>query len=196
MDRAGLFMYTGRLHEALQEVHAALSFLEPTGSRRSIANAIHVRGEILLLQGDAAGVDDLERVREIRSDLGDREGLAMVLTSLGRARVAQGDRATGIAHFEEAARLVEEFSYAEPGPVPAAWLASLGLRDPASILVPSGALPRIRAEAHALLHRAGGGEEHVLAAREAARRLVPEDPTLAERFWADSPIGRLLGSPG
>jgi tetratricopeptide (TPR) repeat protein len=141
-----------------------------------------------------AAISFHEQALAIRRDEKRAAGIAESALLLARAHLVSGNREQAIALLREAEALVAERSLAEPGPLPACYLALLGERDAASVPITERAPVFVRAEAHLVLHAAGSRREDHL--RE-ARKLLEDATThlqgaAHEAFWTRVPVARAL----
>lgn len=119
-------------------------------------------------------------------------GTSEAAFALGRLRLEKGDRGHALPLLEEAAGLVDLHRLDEPGPLPAAWLAYAGERDPRAVVVDRGPT-LLRGEAHLMLHLATGDASQLAAAeREISAVAATLAPTTAETFWRQQPAARRL----
>jgi tetratricopeptide (TPR) repeat protein len=189
---SGVRLAEGKPEQALAAADEGLALVALQGDPRADSDLSQVRGEALrALERNDEALAAHEHSLEVRRRLDDEEGIALSLLAIGRLHAAAGRRDAAIAAFEEADALVARVHLADPGPLPAAWLAVLGARDASSVVVPESCVPRVRAEAHALLHRAGAGEEHRLAADEIFAQLLDRmEPATRDACLTRSTIAR------
>jgi tetratricopeptide (TPR) repeat protein len=119
-------------------------------------------------------------------------GIAEGLLGLARCELEQGNREDAQPLLEEAAAMVKACGFHEPGPLPEAYLALLGARDPATVDADFGPL-LLQGEAHLLLYFASGDRSHLDTASarlESIAASLDESDLLA--FWQHNPVARRL----
>jgi tetratricopeptide (TPR) repeat protein len=98
--------YAGDFDSALEAAARLDALGQATGSRRARANAAMMAGLCRATRGDwAAGIDALERARELSPDAFET---AYILGCLGKAVAESGDAARAISILEEAVQLADE----------------------------------------------------------------------------------------
>jgi predicted ATPase/class 3 adenylate cyclase len=138
----------GLLHEGRGRLATALAGSNRTGRVR--ARALTASGALLARQGDApAGIAELDAAVAMWRELGDRDGLASALDSLGWPLVYDAnDNARALEAFEQALELRRELAD-EAG-------ATRALSGIAQVLVAMGETERAEAISLDLLERAAG----------------------------------------
>jgi predicted ATPase/class 3 adenylate cyclase len=138
----------GLLHEGRGRLATALAGSDVTGRVR--ARALTASGALLARQGDApAGIAELDAAVAMWRHLGDRDGLASALDSLGWPLVYDAnDNARALEAFEQALELRRELAD-EAG-------ATRALSGIAQVLVAMGETERAEAISLDLLERAAG----------------------------------------
>ena len=144
----------------------------------------------LLLSARAMG-QALDLLRQV----GSSAGVAEASLGLGRCLVEREELEAAVPLLETAERLTAELVLGDNGALPSAWLALLGKRDPAAVEVGETSPVPVRAEAHAVLHRAGGGSGHLESAQELLEQMSSHlSETERERFWKLNPTARLVNA--
>lgn len=197
--RAELALAEGELVEAEQHLQRAVAISRSSGAAVIEADALLLFSHLSRARG--ASNQECERpLREamgIFERIGSRRGIADLLVALGRCQLDAGDRYGARALFERAEAMVIPGAVGQPGPLPAAYLALLGARDAATVVVTERAPHMVRAEAHLVLGDAGGPDTHRWKATEligemAERRTDGED----DAFWRYNPCARRLRPTG
>jgi len=189
-----LELLEGRLEEAGANLEQCLELCRSLGIRQVEAYALLDCGNLARARGE---MDEAKRLYEDALDLfrelGIRDGIAGAALAQGRLLREQGDEEAARGLFEEADAISAELGLAEPGPLPAAYLALLGQRDPTEVEVTDAAPAAVRAEAHLVLQMAGAGGIHSLKVR-ALLEEMSEHLQGAERetFWKSNPVARML----
>lgn len=109
LDRRALALFElGQPLEALRDLEAALDLLQGRGNKVSEAHVQTNLGTLYVELGEhgRAGVA-LTRARKLFRDIGDHQGEALVLASLGHLARTQKDFATALSLGEEALAMVE-----------------------------------------------------------------------------------------
>jgi len=126
-------------------------------------------------------------------ELGAQEELALALFAMARVHLEAGGEELAVASLREAAELVEQQGYAEPGPLPLAHLALLGEHPAEQVEIGEACPVVVRAEAHLTLHRAGAERGHLAEARRLCERLSAHlRDADRQRFWGVHPIARAV----
>jgi tetratricopeptide (TPR) repeat protein/tRNA A-37 threonylcarbamoyl transferase component Bud32 len=183
----------GRLESAHAHAVEARETSHRMGDRRSEAFSLHRLGEIARARGQEVVAEAFyEEALALRRSVG-LEGVCETTLALGRLEIESGAPEAARKWIEEAAELGRTHAIADVGWLPDAYLALLGARDPRSVLVHDRCPVHVRAEAHFVLHLAGGGAEHVEVARSllerASSHLVGED---LDAFWRWNPVARAV----
>lgn len=171
-------LQAGELETARARIEEGLALARPLDALPLVAGALALLLDIGAIEvspgerGDGSpDPDGLERVREELATLLERIGepaqRASILMALGRPALG-ASRAPSegqVRALEEAARLSERFGLGTPGPVPACYLALVGVRRPQEVAIPERGLRPVLAEARLLLALATGEGGTVARAR-------------------------------
>ena len=137
--------------------------------------------------------EEAEAALALARELGAQEELALALFAMARVHLEAGEEALGVTSLREAAELVEQQGYAEPGPLPLAHLALLGEIPAEQVEIGEACPVVVRAEAHLVLHLAVGGKRHLAVARQLCEQLSAHlDDADRQRFWGIHPIARAV----
>ena len=183
----------GRITEAEQKTRELESLARALGSSIFQGYALLHRGECERAAGRAGAAKEIltSALQTFRSNHMPRP-VAESALALGRVLLELGEREAALPLLEEAAGLVDLHRLDEPGPLPAAWLASTGVRDPASVVVDRGPM-LLRGEAHLRLYSVTGAATDLAAAeREISAVAATLDPVAAATFWRCNPAARRL----
>jgi tetratricopeptide (TPR) repeat protein len=189
-----LDLFEGRFEEAGKNLEQCLDLCRSLGIRQVEAFALLDAGDLSRARDEwPLAQGRYEEALELFRELGIRDGLASAALAHGRLLREQGEEAEAKALFEEADALSTELGLADPGPLPAAYLALMGERDPTQVEVTEAAPAVVRAEAHLVLQMAGAGGIHSLKVR-AILEEMSEHLQGAERdaFWKFNPVARML----
>jgi len=181
----------GRFEDAEEVLRRALSRGSDQRQQRVFKLALSV---VVAARGHADESRTLacEVLDEARA-LGVQLELAQALMAVGRAHWLAGDGDAAAPFLREASEIVEQQAHAEPGPLPAAYLALLHEREADQVEVAEAAPVIVRAEAHLVLHLAKGGQEHLPEAKGLLDRLSEHlQETDRQRFWIAHPVARAV----
>jgi len=189
-----LALMEGRLDEAGERLDECLQLSRELGIKRVEAYALADSGNLARARGEAGEARKLyEEALGLHRDLGLRDGIAETTLALGRHLWEQGEGQAAREMLEEAEAISTELSLGEPGPLPAAYLALLGGRDPGEVAVTGAAPIAIRAETHLVLHLAGAGGDHLPQARALVEEMGSHlEGAEREAFWEINPVARML----
>jgi tetratricopeptide (TPR) repeat protein len=116
--RAGLsvaLQFAGDLVRAEESSAAAVAKARATGAAVVLGNALRVRAELRLNQGNLEGAaSDQQGALSAFLDAGREDGLALSQAGLGDIARARGDLATAEVHYVEAVRLIERSGRSVP----------------------------------------------------------------------------------
>ncbi len=179
----------------------ARELLQETDHHCTAIQQHHVRalglgalGDVLAALGEEqAALERYQESERLHRKLGTLQGLAEACTGLGRHLLGQGNRQAAIPLLEEAAQLCESHSMSIPGPLPAAYLASVGQREPSRVPVSLTGRCSILAETHLALGQAGAGLDHLRSARSYLEKMSAHlRGDALDCFWSGYPVARRL----
>jgi predicted ATPase len=188
------FVEEGRLFLAQSRLSSALDLARALGQKHFESGVLTYFGHLARARGEgrlaqARYEEALQVCRPLQTLLAVAEGSF----SLGRLLLERGDTEAARPLIEEAHRLTEELSAREPGPLPAAYLALLGVLDPGGIEVSERSPVYVRAEAHLVLHRVTGSPHHLARARALLDRMCEHlEGADLEAFWIRNLTARSL----
>jgi len=195
LDSLGfLALDEGKLEEAAGRFAESGDFYRTMRMRLSEAWPLHGLGDLARVRQEGDQARSLyEEALAIRREAGEQDTMASTALALGRHLLEQGRAEEARPLLEEADALTRELERADPGPLPGAYLALLGHRDPERVEVREGGAIRVRAEAHLVLHRAGARGDHLMRARALVEQMSSHlsGPDL-EAFWQGNPIARAV----
>jgi hypothetical protein len=127
-------------------------------------------------------------------EIGAQQAVADAALGFGRFLLDQEEEEAALPFIEEADRIAKELAlHVMPGPLPAAYLALVGRRDPTGIVIPETAPAACRAEAHLILFCAGQDAAHLNAGAALIRQISMTIPaSQRDRFWSTNPTARML----
>src|SRR5262249_47351784 len=134
------------------------------GRRHLEGAALDALGDLARAARDPAARDWYERGLEVRRALSIPASIALSALSLGRHLAESGDPGSARPLLEEAEELTRTHALANPGPLPAAYLALIGVSDASLVSVTAEAPVSMQAEAHLVLYLARGDGQHLAAA--------------------------------
>jgi len=185
---------TGRTAESARHVELGLDLADL--SRFALAT-----GYFNIRRGDVAWAEEdlpeasrhYDRALEVLRRIGANQGIAEVLLSQGRIRLARSDDDAARESFGEAAKLVAEHDLSIPGPLPAAYLALMDGAPPPRV---GSGRASVYAETHAVLARGDEGGDHAASARALLERMSAHlEGDALVHFWTKYPAARMLGGP-
>lgn len=201
----GLVQYwyeCGQLAEAERHLQLAMDRAQAANLRHFVAYLHLYDGEIKRALGQLPeALVSYHEALAGSTALGAQMTIAETALAIGRLLLETGDNEGARAFLIQSRDLVNELHLSAPGPLPAAYLATLGDEDPSTIQYEPMGRSSGWVELHLVLHRLGGGMFHLTRAGLILERMSSHlDEQERELFWSSYPNAReyrrisLLGS--
>ncbi|MGH9421294.1 MAG: tetratricopeptide repeat protein, partial [Thermoanaerobaculia bacterium] len=191
----GLVQYwyeCGQLDKAEHHLQLAMDRARAANLRHFVAYLHLYDGEIKRARGEHA--DALASFREAlaaSTEVGAQMTTAESAFAIGRSMIETGDTDGARTFLNQSRELVVELKLAAPGPLPAAYLATLGDEDASSIPYEPMGRSSGWVELHLVLHRLGRGTFHLTRAGLMLERMSSHlDDDEREQFWSSYPNAR------
>jgi tetratricopeptide (TPR) repeat protein len=191
----GLVQYwyeCGQLEKAERHLQLAMDRARAANLRHFVAYLHLYDGEIKRARGQLP--EALEAYRQalaVSTQVGAKMTIAESAFAIGRSLIETGDTDGARAFLNQSRDLVVQLKLAAPGPLPAAYLATIGDEDPSTIPYEPMGRSSGWVELHLVLHRLGRGMFHLTRAGLMLERMSSHlDDDEREQFWTSYPNAR------
>jgi tetratricopeptide (TPR) repeat protein len=191
----GLVQYwyeCGQLEKAERHLQLAMDRARAANLRHFVAYLHLYDGEIKRARGQHE--DALASYRDalaLSTELGAQMTIAESAFTIGRSMIEIGDENEARVFLTQSRDLVSRLKLTAPGPLPSAYLATLGDEDASTIPYEPAGRSSGWVELHLVLHRLGRGMFHLTRAGLMLERMSSHlDDDEREQFWTSYPNAR------
>lgn len=182
----------GQLVKAERHLQLAMDRARAANLRHFVAYLHLYDGEVKRARGQHA--EALAAYREalaLSTEVGAQMTIAESAFVIGRSLIETGDEDGARSFLNQSRDLVTQLKLTAPGPLPAAYLATLGDEDPSTIPYEPMGRSSGWVELHLVLHRLGRGTFHLTRAGLMLERMSSHlDDDEREQFWSSYPNAR------
>jgi tetratricopeptide (TPR) repeat protein len=185
----------GSLDEAQKHHEGCLEISRSIQGRHVEGLSLLSLGEVARDRADFSGARGLyERSLQVCRGIGAQQAVAEAALAYGRFLLDQNEQEAALPFIEEADQISDNLAiHIMPGPLPGAYLALVGRRDPASVVIPDTAPAACRAEAHLVLYCADHDTNHLNTGAALIQQISTTIPaSQRDRFWSTNPSARML----